>query len=343
MAGADRTSSRALNFVQALLATPYKFGFFQAVRRLECAHRDKPRLGQSLRPSDDPVRLGQDPSLVFAPSTLASYTPGKAGRPARLGTYFFGLLGPQGPLPLHLTEYARDRERNASDSTFARFLDLFHHRMLSLYYRAWANTQATVSFERPESDRFAVYLGALFGIGMPSLRDRDPMPDKAKLHYAGRLACQSRHPEGLRSMVQDFFGGPASIEEFIGEWMDLPAGDRWRLGESRDTGSLGGTVILGSRVWGCQHKFRLTIGPLGYDEYERMLPGGESLRQLVSLVRNYIGDQLAWDVVLVLKRDEVPKLNAGQDCRLGWTTWLGERDAASDADDLTLDPLTRVA
>src|SRR6478609_2460492 len=72
----------------------------------------------------------------------------------RLYVTFGGMFGPQGPLPLHLTEYARDRIINSADPTFARFLDIFHHRMLSLVYRAWADAQPTVQFDRPESDRF---------------------------------------------------------------------------------------------------------------------------------------------------------------------------------------------
>jgi predicted component of type VI protein secretion system len=46
--------------------------------------------------------------MIFAPAELAAWWPA-SGRPARLLVYFFGLLGPNGPLPLHLTEYARER------------------------------------------------------------------------------------------------------------------------------------------------------------------------------------------------------------------------------------------
>ena len=125
--------------------------------------------------------------------------------PPRLAVNFFGLFGPNGPLPLHLTEYARNRLRAESDPTLVRFIDLFHHRMLTLFYRVWAAAQPTVSFDRPETDRFALYVGSLFGLGMPSLRNRDAFPDLARLHYAGQLACQTRHPDGLNAMISDYF------------------------------------------------------------------------------------------------------------------------------------------
>jgi type VI secretion system protein ImpH len=64
----------------------------------------------------------------------------------------------------------------------------------------------------------------------------------------------------------------------------------------------------------------------------------DRIKRLVALVRNYIGDELAWDVNLVLDRNEVPALRLDGQGRLGWTTWLGERLEKKDADDLVFDP-----
>jgi type VI secretion system protein ImpH len=239
-------------------------------------------------------------------------------------------------LPLHLTEYARDRARNADDPTVARFADLFHHRMLSLFYRAWAVAQPTVQADRPESDRFAAYVGSLFGIGAPSLRDRDAMPDLAKLHFAGRLACLTRHPEGLQAILETFFHIPVAVEEFVAHWMDLPENCRCRLGESPATATLGVAATIGARVWDGQHKFRIVLGPMAFSQFERMLPGGESLDRLTAVVRNYIGDELFWDVRLVLKKDEVPGTGLGAGSRLSRTAWLKSRPFARDADDLVV-------
>jgi len=179
MAAPERTTPDLVDFFRRLESEPYAFDFFQALRRLECLNPESPRLGESASPKDDPIRLGQEPSLAFAPSTLAALQPGRGNRPPRLLVHFMGLFGPNGPLPLHLTEYARDRIRNSDDPTFARFLDLFHHRMLSLFYRAWAVAQPTVQMDRPATDRFAGYVGSLIGTGHPDLQDRDAFPDWA--------------------------------------------------------------------------------------------------------------------------------------------------------------------
>jgi type VI secretion system protein ImpH len=250
----------------------------------------------------------------------------------------FGLLGPNGALPIHLTEYIRDRLRNDDDPTLARFLDLFHHRMLSLFYRAWANSQPTVQADRPQDDRFRLYVGSLFGLGLSSLQDRDRVPDSAKLYYAGALGCQNRHAGGLRALLAEFFGMPVALEEFVGQWIVLPERDRLYLGASSATGLLGVNSTVGERIYDCQQKFRVRFGPMGYEDYLRMLPGSDSLKRLVDLVRSYIGFELDWDVNLVLKKNEIPALKLDQPRQLGRTAWLLSRPAERDASDLKLQP-----
>ncbi len=340
MASPDRTATDAVALFEQLQRAPYAFHFFQALRRLECHYRDLPRLGKSLRLSDDPVRLAQEPSLAFAPATLAAFYPGNEVQPPRLAEYFLGLFGPQGPLPTHLTEYARDRARNHGDHTFARFADLFHHRVLCLFYRAWADAEPTVSFDRPDLDRFNVYVGAPCGLGMPALWQRDAVPDLAKFHYAGRLANQTHTAEGLEAILADFFKLPVTLETFVGHWLPLAEASRCRLGETPATGLLGMTAVIGERVWDCQYKFRIVMGPMGLEEFQRFLPGSESLRRVVAWVRNYLGDELLWDFNPILQKEEVPPLVLGEGTRLGWTTWLTSRPLPHDADDLKLDAVT---
>lgn len=336
MADQDRTAALAL--IEHLRHEPYRFDFFQILRVIECLHRNKPRLGTAARAADDPVRLAQEPDLQFPPATIAACENTASEDVVRLSVRFFGLFGPQGPLPLHLTEYARERIRNEGDRTFARFADIFHHRMLSLFYRAWANAQPTVSYDRPETDRFALYVGSLFGMGTEAFRRRDVIPHHAKLFYSGHLACQTKHADGLSSMLRGFFRIPMQIQEFVGEWMSIAESDQTRLGLSRATGALGRSTVVGARVWGCQHKFRVVVGPMTLEQYLSFLPGGEALGWLTAVVRNYIGDELVWDVNLVLQRSEVPPLQVDGGLQLGWTTWLGNPPAERRIDDLLLNP-----
>ena len=314
--------------------------FFQALRLLENAHPDKPRIGASLRPRDDAVRFGRDPSLGFEPGAVAGFTPATGEAKARLAVNFVGMFGANGPLPLHLTEYARDRARNHGDHTLVAFLDVFHHRMVSLFYRARAAADPAVSLDRPDSDRFADYVGSLFGIGAPAMHGRDEIGDFAKLHFAGLMANQRRPAAGLVTILRAYFKLPVELEQFVGHWMRIPLDGQTRIGMEDRGNRLGTSAVLGKKVWDCQHKFRLVIGPLDYDDYERMLPGGASMTRLVDWVKNYAGTVLDWDVRLVLKRPEVPPLKLGSQ-KLGWTTYLASGPAARDARQLLINPTAR--
>ncbi|VXB13998.1 putative cytoplasmic protein [Burkholderia sp. 8Y] len=311
-----------LNLDAVLTRDARRFDFFQALRLIEQMHAERARLGRSASPGDDAVRLSQEPELIFHPTTLGGYTAGEGDKPGRLAVNFLGLLGPNGPLPTHLTAYVRERARNANDPTLARFLDVFHHRMLSLFYRAWADAQPVVSADRPQEDRIADYVGSFFGFGAPGMHNRDAVPDHARRHFAGVLAAPTRHAGGLRLILARFFGVPVAIEPWRGNWIALPADSLTRLGDAR----LGVSAVAGTRVWDCQHKFRIVIGPLGYADFVRFLPGGASLRKLRDWVRSYVRDPLDWELALHLKRDDVPALRLASQpkggARLGWTTWL---------------------
>jgi type VI secretion system protein ImpH len=336
MASEDGFETHSL--IDQLAADPYRWDFYHAVRSLEALHPASPRVGTSLRVADDPVRFCQQPSLRFEPATLTEFRHQRADAPQRMFVAFLGLLGPMGPMPLHLTEFIRDRERNANDPTAARFLDIFNHRVISLFYRAWAVNQQAVSFDRPELDRYSTFIATLIGLGTPHLRNRDEAPDLAKLHYSGRLAAQTRNAEGLRAILEDYFKVHVEIEQFVGHWMKLPEDCQCRLGESRYTGVLGKTTIVGSKIWECQQRFRIRMGPMGFADYQRLLPSGRSIRRLRDWVLNYVAQQFGFDVQLVLRGNEVPDCKLGKGARLGWSTWMKTKPGPmeKDRDDLVL-------
>lgn len=331
---ADTTGKQASDLIARIEAEPYAFDFFRALRLVSTRFPDKPRIGESLTPREDPLRFGQEPSISFAPSTLSSFR--QEGPHPKLTVNFTGLLGPSGPMPLYFTEYVRDRLRNRHDATLARFLDIFHHRFLSLFYRAWAVNQKAVDMDRPADSRFSVYIGTLGGIGAKGTRERDEVPDNAKRFFAGHLGCQSRHAEGLESIISDFFQLPAKVMTFFGNWLDLPPSSQTRLGESPDTGSLGSSVIVGSRFWECQLRFRLRLGPMSFNDLQRMLPIGSAFSRLKCWILNYCGREFLWDVQLVLRKDDVPATQLGAGGMLGWTTWLASKPFERDVEDVIL-------
>jgi len=336
MAGEGRSETPALSFLAEVSEKPYQYGFFQTVRRINCFYDDKPLTGHSYKPVDDPIRFSQEPYTYFAPSTLNALKIDGSGPFPVLSQNFLGLFGPNGPMPLHLTEYARDRSRHHHDHTLAAFADIFHHRMVSFFYAAWAQSQPVVQFDRPKDDRFLVYVGSLIGLGTPGLRNLDAMHHAAKLGFAGHLSSLPRHVSGLVSIIREYFKVPTQVREFIAHWMHIPEGDRVQLGEDSMNGRLGQSTIIGERVWQRQDKFQVRLGPLSLDRYEAFLPTGRSFKALVAAVRNYVGMELLWEVNLVLKKEEKPVTCLGKCGALGWTSWLETDRRVDHIEDLLL-------
>jgi type VI secretion system protein ImpH len=323
-------------FVAAIASEPWRYDLWHVLRWFNAKHPLLPPLGFAPRPGLEPLRVGQEPSLAFAPSQLHSLEPGTDGGPPRLAILGFGLFGPNGPLPTHLTEYARQRKFAHGDLTFVRFADVLHHRFTLHFYRAWADAQSTVSLDRPGDDRFTRYTASLVQLGEDSLRNRDAVADHAKLYVAGHLVRQTRNAEGLERILATFFRAGVRVEQWVSHWLTLAREQRTRLGAGRDAEQIGVGAVAGEKVPDVQSSFRIRLGPLSLADYESHLPGGTPFAQMLAWLRNYIGYELGWDVRLVLRREEVPRASIGGSSRLGWTTWIGERRRADDADDLVL-------
>jgi type VI secretion system protein ImpH len=339
MASETGPASHLVAALSLLQSEPHRFDFFEAMRCIECAWPMLPRLGTAKRPADEPVRLGQLPFLEFPASMLAPPRADQAGSvPLRIYGYFLGLYGPHGPLPLHLTEYAYDRLINWRDRTLVDFTDVFHHRMLSMFYRAWAQGRPTVSYDRPAEDRFATYAGALLGLAGPALRDRDAWPDRAKWYFSGALAAGTKTRGALEGMLAEYLQLPVRVQECVGEWLAVSHPEQMRLGDP-NTGILGRSV-LGERVWSVQHKVRIILGPVEVGDLLQYLPGSPSLERLRAAVLNFLGFEYAWDLQLVMRRSSLPSLKLGQFGHLGWSSWvagLGGNAAAAEVHDVIIE------
>jgi type VI secretion system protein ImpH len=320
---------------QRVAAFPQQADLFSLLRWLDCRDTAAPLLGRAARPEFEAVRLGQEPSLAFAPSTIASIA--QVRRRPRISIFSFGLFGPNGPLPLHLTEFARDRLRRAGDATLTRFADMFHHRLILLFYRAWADAQPTVSLDRPQTDRFTHYIASLIGYGQPSLLARDRIPDHAKFFNAPHLARQTRNPEGLASILSGYLQVPVGVEEFVPHWMPLAAAEQTRLGDRAANNRLGEDAVLGDSVPDAQHKIRLRLGPMSLARYRSLLPGARAEGKISDWIKNYAGIEFFVDLQLVLRKEEAFPASLGETAQLGWTSWLDVRRGDADADDLVLE------
>jgi type VI secretion system protein ImpH len=311
---------------------PYRFTLFAALRLLEQLNPERPRLGEARRMSDDAVRLAQPPHLIFAPSDVAALGRAEDGR-ARLEQYGFGVFGPNGALPLHLTEYAFERAAHRADPGMADFINAFQHRFIALFYRAWADGDPVVNLDRPASDRFVRCVGALVGLAPPTARDAAPLAARAALGRAALFGRSNRSAASLERALSDYFGLAIHIRPFIGGWLEIPEESRTRLG-GQAGGALGLGATLGSSSWQCQHQFEIGIGPLEYAAFARFLPGSPAFDELAGIVRFFTNDEWSWQLRPSLAASQAPGIELGRAGRLGWTSWLGGR--ADRVDDVVI-------
>jgi type VI secretion system protein ImpH len=341
--------------LRALETEPTSFGAFQAVRLLGRLRPERAPVGGWADPASEVVRFTAPPSLAFPAAEVRALRPSTEGEgPHRLSVNFFGLTGPQAVLPHVYTQHAAERARGR-DTAFRDFLDLFHHRALSLFYRTWARAKPVIGHEAGRDDWLLDHLLDVAGLGTAGLRGRLPVADEALGHYAGLLAPAARPADGLARLVGDYFGVPATVEQFVGEWRRIATGGQTTLGTD-DAHSRLGFGVVGDEAWDPQARVRLRLGPLTRAQFDAFLPGGDAHPSLVALVRLYADDQVGVDAQLVLDRGAVAPcvlgLPLGQPLGqplgapggatgaagppLGRGTWLVSRPLARDPDETAL-------
>lgn len=308
----------------ALEAEPWRFDFFQAVRLLERLWPGRKPVGRFVRPHEEAARFAAHPSLAFPASQIQALERQPDG-PARMVVNFMGLFGPTGVLPQAYTELLISRVRER-DGALRDFLDLFNHRMISLFYQAWEKYRFTIAYERGARDRLSYVLLHLIGLGTPGLQDRQAVADDSLLYYAGLLAQYPRSAIALEQVLEDYFQVPVQVEQFAGGWYSLDRSTQSWLSEGdRENEQLAVGAVLGDEVWEPQARVLIRLGPLTLDQYLEFLPTGSAFQPLRALVRFFADDDLDFEVRLVLKREEVPFCELGAETkeapRLGWVSW----------------------
>jgi type VI secretion system protein ImpH len=311
-------SETASSLLRDLEAQPWRFDYFTMLRHLERVHDELPRVGDSSTLRDEFVVLGQDPYMQFPASNLTRAEKPQ-GKPLKLFVKHMGMLGPQGALPLAVTEEAYHYVL-ANDDAFPRFLDVFNHRFIQLFFRAWANSRPIAQHDRPKQDRFFAYVGSAIGIGSEPYRNLDSVPDAAKLCFAGLLGSQAKSASRLASAICGLFEVNAEVDEFVGTRLKLEAAECTILGKGHS--ALGEDAMLGQSVFSVQDKIRIRIYVRSLAQYMRFLPSGDLCEPLADLVYFYNGDQLDWDTELAIPSGVVEPTRLGQFGQLGWTTWM---------------------
>jgi type VI secretion system protein ImpH len=300
----------------------YRFSFFRAVALLEKIFPDKKPIGQSLRPSEEPVRFAVKPGLSFPASDIAGLRQMEGEQKAEMDIAFMGLIGPSGMLPYWVNELAIERSRQ-KDFALVDFLNIFHHRLISLFYMAWRKYDFLADYRFSARDRLSWYILSLMGLGTPGLVPRIGISEESLIFCSGLLSKQTPAAIAIETTVEYLASAKAEIHQFINRAIPLDPEDWTRLGSP--TAALGVNATCGSLAWECQSKFRIHLGPVGYKHFIRFLPSGDMLRPIFAVVRSMVGIEYEFEIRIFLKKEEVPPCTLGAAApdapRLGWSMW----------------------
>jgi len=314
---------------ESLFSEPYTFDFFQAMRVLNWLQPGRSPVGRHTNPQTEVVRFGANPILYFPPSAIHSLSKRPGDAPLMV-VNFMGLIGPLGALPNYLTDLISSRLR-AKDTTLLAFLNIFNHRAISFFYKAWEKNHFWAAYERDRQDPLTGILFSQIGFGTKGLRNRQPVEDESFIYYAGLFALMPRSALALESVLGDYFDIPVEVEPFIGTWRSLTDPDHCVFGsEAPEANQLGLGAVAGEEIWDQGSRVRLKLGPLSAARYNEFLPTGAAWPALRAIVRTFCGNDLEFEVQLFLRRDDVPFCqlrNPSENALcLGWHTWMKSRE-----------------
>lgn len=352
------------SIVAQLRARPHRFGFVQAVRLLELAsaaakeegaprHTRNP-VARYTPPATEVVRFHALQSLSFPSAEIAELSTQQTDAAAaqwHMRTTFMGLTGASGVLPYHYTELVLKRLK-LKDRALASFLDLFNHRLISLFYQASIKYRLPLEYERFDanatqgigSDSHTRVLLALIGLGTAGLTHRLTVRDDALLQFSGLLTSRVRSVDGLKQIIFSLFAFPVAVQEFVGQWQELIADVRSRLPgvacRRGQNNQLGRTVMLGRKGWFSQGKIRIVLGTLTKAQFDTLAPGTPTLKALDEIVQLYLNHEHDYEYVMRIRRRDVPRpmqLGRARQAKLAWDSWLGARPGVPDAAEATVD------
>lgn len=361
---ADARSQPALG--ERLLQCACEFDFFQAVWLFERFSGGHTLVGQRGPVAKERLRFRPDLSLGF-PATdvrrmIACHQTDTDEPYHILEITFLGLYGVSTPLPLHYAvDILRSAERGTTTlpgappeqptgaapatSPVRDFVDIVHHRVISLFYRSWLKYRYERMFAAPERDALSAYLCLLNGcppafdeatLGLSPIR---------LLRYAGVLTQRPRSATTLAGVLFDYWDGiPVDVRQFVGQWVPLEEADQNRFGLVNC--GLGVDLTIGDQVYDLGGAFNVVIGPVDWETYLSFVPGGFRFNQTRALVKLYCCDPLAFTFELKLRPGEVPELRLSSDAgagALGLTSWVRTGDLGETSVTFTANEETSVS
>lgn len=324
MASQDRATSTGL--IESLLQEGSRFSFFQALYLLEKYLYKPEKKRHSSEVDEKTIRLTSSLSMGFPASDIVKIEKIQQEDTTffEVETSFLGLCGSSSPLPAFYTE---DILWDDQAQTYVKgFLDLFHHRLLSLFYKSWCKYRFHIQYKPGGTDNFSKMMLALSGLNLTNFDKKDiSLSAVGFLRFAGLLTQRPKSSTALKNILKSFFSGAAiQIKEFVGKWFEIIPEQKNSLGVANC--QLGRSVTLGSRVFDRAGNFRVVIYPDTFAVFLQFLPGEQYYNELREITRMFSPSNLDFDMELKFPPEGVKRipLKSDKKTRLGFTSWLGE-------------------
>ncbi len=334
MASAQRFPVDLVEAAELIRSAPCRPGFFPLVAFLERLTAGAVRVGELGPVTEECIRFRHDPDMGFSSGDVSSLVLREVlSRPDdpdtrrplfEVTTAFLGLTGSATPLPLYMAEEVA--QEDPDHPTLREFLDLFHHRLLSLLYRIESRYRVTRELTSSCDDQWSRRLLALAGFDTYDRSTPGLLPAWRLLRIAPLFIHHVRSAERLEMALQDVLsqelgGARVTVRQFTGRWVDIDA--RTRLG--REYNQLGRNMLLGSKAFDRMGRFQVEIGPLPAQTYRRLMADGDLYPLAREVVSLFVKDPLEYTFELFLAESVTHtfKLSSGWPSQLGRDTWLG--------------------
>lgn len=305
-----------------------RINFYRFCQLLEKRQPDKPLLGSSSHPSDDPVRFCPHSGMGFPTSEFRAveYDEEDENKPPVIRTTFMGLYGVDSPLP---TAYLDDiTQRREGHEALQGFLDIFSHRILTQFYRIWRKYSYPATFEAGGTDTLSQSLLGLVGLGIPGTANHIATPVSRFLALLGVLRQPAKTQEGVQAMVS-LLAPHTTVR--VSPYCLRPVEISHPLGfyDDRDF-LLDGNTPLGDEAMDANSQLLIALATDNEQEAEGWKPDGLLYQDFLVMLRVYLGWRFKARITLTIgtRLLKVPPLGEG-------AFWLGMNGVlGAEGDDL---------
>jgi type VI secretion system protein ImpH len=243
-----------------------------------------------------------------------------ATKPPAVRTTFLGLYGVDARMPAYfIDEVALNRD---GAETLSAFLDLFHHRFVTQFYRVWRKHRYPAGFRTGGIDEISRCLLSFVGLGIGRPRIEQTVGTRTLLSMLGLAGQRTRTAEGLSGVLQHAVpDATITVIEFQPVWIELTHAEPSALGEN---------CVLGRGFYDRANTVRVIISPLTRESVLDLLPGRAAHVDIMALLRFYLGYEANAHLEMHVAPELMPEPALSSDpVRLGYTTQLQHDKRAS--------------